>query len=302
VCTPLYNSLVDGSYGGSRDDDEWTGTLALSYDIRPDWLAYVSYGRGYKAGGYNLDRAGFANPLLRLAFPPPRPTIVPSSADLEFDAETVDAWEIGSKTTLFEIVTVNVAAFYEEFDDFQLNSFTGTGFTVSNLPQVTSKGVELEWLAEVAEGLRLQGGAAYTNARYDDDSGTPAELRSQRLTNAPFWVVTAAASYERPLADDLTGFVNGNFRFNTDHNTGSDLDIEKEQRSYAVVDAGIGFRTNDNRWVVEAWGRNVFDREYAQVVFDAPLQGTGTGPGSTQTFNAFLGDPATWGLTVRANF
>jgi outer membrane receptor protein involved in Fe transport len=302
ICTPLYNSLVDGSYSGSRSDEEWTGTIALSYQFNPDWLAYLSYGRGYKAGGFNLDRAGFANPLLALAFPPPRPTITASAADLEFDEETVDAYEIGSKTTLWDFVTVNVAAFYEEFDDFQLNSFTGTGFTVSNLPEVTSKGVELEWVAEVAEGLTLQGGAAYTNARYSSDVGTPPELRSQRLTNAPFWVVTAAARYENPLTDMLTGFVRGNFRFNTDMNTGSDLDIEKEQASYAVVDAGIGFRTNDNHWVFEFWGNNILDRDYVQVAFDAPLQGTGTGPGSTQTFNAFLGDPATWGMSVRANF
>jgi outer membrane receptor protein involved in Fe transport len=302
VCTPLYNSLLDGQYSGTHDDEEWSGTVALSYDLSDDWLTYVSYGRGYKAGGFNLDRAGFANPLLALAFPPPRPTITPAASDLEFDEETVDAYEIGSKTTLWDVLTLNAAAFYEKFDDFQLNSFTGTGFTVSNLPEVTSKGVELEWLAQVTDGLRLQGGVAYTDARYDDDQATPAALRSQRLTNAPFWVVTAAASYERPISDMLTGFVHGNFRFNTDMNTGSDLDIEKEQRSYAVVDAGLGFRTDDNRWVVEVWGTNIFDREYAQVVFDAPLQGTGTGAGSTQTFNAFLGDPATWGMTIRANF
>ncbi|WKZ11916.1 MAG: TonB-dependent receptor [Gammaproteobacteria bacterium] len=302
VCTPLYNSLVDGSYSGTHDDEEWTGTIALSYQIEADWLAYVSYGRGYKAGGFNLDRAGFANPLLALAVPPPRPVIVPTAADLDFDEETVDAYEIGSKTTLREIITVNVAAFYQEFDDFQLNSFTGTGFTVSNLPEVTSKGVELEWAAAIADGLTLNGGATYTNASYGNDAKTPAALRGRRLTNAPFWVVTAAASYEQPITAMLTGFVNGGFRFNTDMNTGSDLDVEKEQASYAVVDAAIGFRTDDDHWVVELWGRNIFDRDYAQVVFDAPLQGQGTGPGSTQTFNAFLGDPATWGLSVRANF
>ncbi|CAG0939738.1 Pesticin receptor [Gammaproteobacteria bacterium] len=302
VCTPLYNSLVDGSYAGTHDDEEWSGTIALSYDITADWLAYVSYGRGYKAGGFNLDRAGFANPLMALAFPPPRPVITPSARDLEFSNETVDAYEIGSKSRLWDFLTLNVAAFYEEFDDFQLNSFTGTGFTVSNLPKVTSKGVELEVLAQLTDSLRLQGGAAYTDARYDDGTDTPAALRSQRLTNAPFWVVTAAATWEQPISDMLTGFVHGNFRFNSDMNTGSDLDIEKEQSSYAVVDAGLGFRTNDNRWVFEVWGNNIFDRDYAQVVFDAPLQGTGTGPGSTQTFNAFLGDPATWGMTVRVNF
>jgi hypothetical protein len=46
----------------------------------------------------------------------------------------------------------------------------------------------------------------------------------------------------------------------------------------------------------------MFDRDYRQVAFDAPLQGSGTGPTSTQTFGAFLGDPSTWGATLRVNF
>ena len=47
------------------------------------------------------------------------------------------------------------------------------------------------------------------------------------------------------------------------------------------------------------------DRIYAEryaLAFDAPLQGRGTGPDSTQTFNAFLGEPRTFGVTLRKQF
>ena len=56
-----------------------------------------------------------------------------------------------------------------------------------------------------------------------------------------------------------------------------------------------------------AVGQNLFDEDYVQVAFDAPLQGTGTTRGveqgfytrSTQLFGAFLAEPRTFGLTLR---
>ena len=59
-------------------------------------------------------------------------------------------------------------------------------------------------------------------------------------------------------------------------NTGSDLDIEKIQDSYTVVNARVGLRGPDDRWAVELWAQNLFDKDYMQVAFDAPLQGSGT--------------------------
>jgi outer membrane receptor protein involved in Fe transport len=291
-CLPFFSSLVDGDYSATHDDDELTGTLGYAYDFDSGWMAYASYGRGYKAGGFNLDRAGLSNPFTGTA---------PAASQLEFDPETVDAWEIGTKGVLLDTVQLNIAAFWNEFDDFQLNSFTGTNFVVANVGGVTSKGVELEVQARPLDQLTLAGGATYADTRYDNDvSEVP--LRNQRLTNAPFWSATGSATWEQAVGSGMTGFLSLNFRFNGDMNTGSDLDIEKEQTSYMVWNGRIGFGPDDKRWQFELWGRNLFDREYLQVVFDAPLQGEGTGAGSTQTFGAFLGDPRTWGATFRYNF
>ncbi len=302
ACLPLINPLVDNSfrfgdpsvpYLGERSDDEFTGLLSVAYDLSDDWMGYISVSSGFKAGGFNLDRGGLDNPLLGL---------VPDATDLEFEAETVTSAELGAKGTMLnDRVLLNIAAWYSEFDDYQLNTFTGTNFVVTNLEEATTQGVELDGQALVTDSLSFQAGVSYTDARYGDNV-SDATLAGRRLTHAPYWIVVAAGTYERPISSNLMGFIRLDYRFNSDMNTGSDLDVEKVQRSFAVWNGRIGIGAQDNRWVFELWGRNIFDRDYRQVAFDAPLQGQGTGPTSTQTFNAFLGDPSTWGATVRVNF
>ena len=66
TCLPFFSPLVDGTYSGSRSDEEWTGVLSVAYNFNDNWMAYGSVSRGYKAGGYNLDRAGLDNPLVGL--------------------------------------------------------------------------------------------------------------------------------------------------------------------------------------------------------------------------------------------
>ncbi len=293
TCVAFFNTLVDGSYAGDRTDKEWTGTVNVAYDFNDDWMGYVSFGRGFKAGGFNLDRAGFGNPLLGLT---------PSAADLEFNAEIVDAYEMGAKGTLFEnLLSVNIAVFREEFSDFQLNTFTGIAFIVENLADVTSKGVELELVAHASDHLTITGGVTYTDARYGNNISNT-KLAGQRLTNAPLWSASGGAHYERPIRGSIVGYADLNFRLTSDMNTGSDLDEEKVQPSYTVFNAKLGIGTEDGAWKVELWARNLLDKDYIQIAFDAPFQGSGTGPGSTQSFNAFLGDPRTWGATASFNF
>ena len=47
-----------------------------------------------------------------------------------------------------------------------------------------------------------------------------------------------------------------------------------------MVNARIGLHGPDKIWGVELWAQNVFDEDYMQVAFDAPLQGSGTERGT----------------------
>ena len=65
-------------------------------------MLYASYARGYKAGGFNLDRAQ---------------TGITPDGDLWFPPETVDSYELGIKTTLLDNrLSLNVTAFDQRYD------------------------------------------------------------------------------------------------------------------------------------------------------------------------------------------
>ena len=58
------------------------------------------------------------------------------------------------------------------------------------------------------------------------------------------------------------------------------------------------------------WAQNLFNKNYAQVAFNSPFQEGRNGapfidpayPGGRQIFSAFLAEPRTFGLTLRASF
>ena len=84
-----------------RDEDEFTGTSVLSFRPNNRVLLYGSYSHGYKAGGFNLDRSALGSPI----FAPTDPRQFGgrsagfNTGNLQFDAETVDAFELGFKYT-----------------------------------------------------------------------------------------------------------------------------------------------------------------------------------------------------------
>jgi outer membrane receptor protein involved in Fe transport len=275
-----------------------------------DLSTYASFSRGYKAGGFNLDRAA-----LTVGAPN-------ADTDLQFREETVNSYELGAKfRSPDRTVNVNAAAFYSKFDDFQLNTFNGISFVVENLPKVESYGFELEGAWQATENLSFNGGVTYANTQYGNDlgddpifqqpddmtsAGALFQLAGQQITNAPKWSLVGSSTYEHPIGDKLKGLLHLNFRYTSKINTGSDLDLEKVQNGVFVMNGRLGLGHIDDNWQIEIWSRNIFDKDYIQIAFDAPLQGSGTARNTfvsnTQTFNAFLAEPRTFGVTLRGRF
>jgi outer membrane receptor protein involved in Fe transport len=280
---PWLTGSNDVTANQSREENEWSGIISARYSFTDDVSAYVSYSQGYKAGGFNLDRD---------TAPP---------VDTSFAAETVDAYEVGLKTSLMNgDLLLNTAVYYQEFSNFQLNTFTGVQFIVASVPEVLSSGAEVDviWRTPV-DGLSFQGGASYTEAEYGNFpavGGIPTRLPNAQLTNSPMWTATGSFTYERPLGDNLMGLAYIDARYQSDVNSGSDLDVEKRQPSYTLVNARLGVSTMDERWTLELWGRNILDEEFTVINFDTPLQLI------TPTYSSFLGDPRTYGVTLRTRF
>ncbi len=303
--------------GDERKEDKFTGTAILSWKPTEDLMVYASYSRGYKAGGYNLDRSAFKNPVATQ--PLPIFPISVANADyyedvLQFDEETVNAYEIGAKYSTRGF-NLNLAIFRQEFSNFQLNTFNGTVYLVQNIngcktdlagadrdtsaatgtcaadqitPGVVSQGFEVEMGLSPTRDLHFNFGATYADTRYADNlvgtkSGAPLDpalrlLPGDNLSNAPEWVVTSSAAWTPSLGGSLRGLAYVDARLSDDYNTGSDLFPQKEQDSFVVVNGRIGIGSDDQLWSVELWAQNLLDEKYMQVGFSSPFQAVSTTP------------------------
>ena len=64
MCLPWANIAHHGrDVGQSRTEKEWSGTFKAAYDWSDEVMTYASVARGYKAGGFNLDRVQSSNGL-----------------------------------------------------------------------------------------------------------------------------------------------------------------------------------------------------------------------------------------------
>ena len=310
----------------TREEDQLTGTAILSYKPTDDLMIYGSYSRGYKAGGFNLDRSALGNPV----------TLNVNALDpgrLQFDEETVNAYEIGAKYSTRQF-SLSLAAFRQEFTNFQLNTFNGSVFLVQNIngcsddlagadldaspttgacaadsvaPGVVAQGIEMEAALNPVRDLAVTFGVTYADTSYvndliGNDSGAPLDpalrlLPGDNMSNAPELVGTTSLTFTPAIGSSgMRGLLFLNARMTSDYNTGSDLLFGKEQDGYVVVNGRIGLTDIGGRFAVEGWVQNLFNEQYTQVAFNTPFVAP------QQMFSAFLAEPRTYGITVRGEF
>ncbi|MEI9926676.1 MAG: TonB-dependent receptor [Sphingomonas sp.] len=327
-----------------RAEHQFTGTGVLSYKLADHLMAYASYSRGYKAGGFNLDRSALKSPIVSFASVGGAQAVV---GNLQFDPEIVNAYEIGAKYATGPF-SLSLAAFRQDFQNFQLNTFNGSVFIVQSINGcksdlagadrdasaatgacpagqvgwgVRSQGVEVEASLVPARDFRVGLGLTYSDTKYRHDlvgnkNGAALDpalrmLPGDNLSNAPEVVVTASAGWTPALGNTgLSGLFYVDTRLTSDYNTGSDLFPQKEQDSYALVNARIGVRGPGEHWAIEFWAQNLLNKDYAQVAFNSPFQAGATSapfvdpqyPGGRQIFSQFLAEPRTYGITGRFRF
>ena len=316
ICLPWANAAFNSRATHQEESDgEFSGTVKAAYRFNPSLMTYVSYARGYKSFGYNLDRVqNGVTPLASTFFP----------------SELVDSYEAGFKATLFDrTVLLNATYFDQKVTDFQLNTFLGTAFVVESIPELKSRGVDADflWFTPI-QGLSVSSGLTYTDAEYGNfvaaDLANPANFPQLSLlpgrtpSFAPEWSATGSVNYDRSIGYGLRVGASLSAKYSSEYNTGSDLLPYKEQEALTLLNGRITFGSEDDRWVFELWGQNLTDKEYIQVGYAAPLQGTafqstvqttGAYAGTfynpaldTATYDAYLGQPRTYGVTFRVKY
>ncbi len=276
---PIY--AVPDEYD-SASEDAFTGSVALRWDWRDDTNLYVSYNRGYRPGGISIS-------------PTPDVRFLPNGVnDLLYDEETSDAFEIGSKSRLWDgRATLNTALYYQKFDGYLgfvrgLQVLNDQGAPV-DIPggivfngDANIWGVELEGQLLLTETWNAGGALSYSKGEWDGASKpcndrAPGEVLAycdidgEPLGGEPEWSFSLNSEYYFPLGDATELYVRGLLKYTDDRiNTEASAGIGQvaaDFESYTIVDMFVGWRSSAYTWDVSLWAKNVTDED--AVVFQA---------------------------------
>ena len=275
-------------FSEKRSEQEPTGELIVSYEYSDDVSLYASGKRGYKAGGFNVSSG---------------------SGGADFDKELAYAWEVGAKIrALDNNLQFNVAAFSQRLRDFQSNAFNGSVFVLTNAGEIQIDGLEFDTLYAPTANLFLSFAGSYLDHQYTSYVGGPQIVRPagstpplppvQDLSGKPLsgvadWTLSSSINYVKSFGA-IEGFANLAARYLGPRNVLSEQNPIADQGSYVTANATVGLRDADGLWTVTLWGKNITDEEYTDGLFNSVIQ--------AGSFNAYPGDPRTYGITLRLQY
>jgi len=274
------------------DDEDWnnfTPKVALNWNINDDVLGFASFTRGFRSGGYNVR---FTD--LSFITTPDNPTSTPGP----YNEESVDAFELGIKSTFADgRVRFNASLFNNEFDDLQRTSLNASGGQeILNAASGTIRGLEIDTVIGVTEGLILQAGLGYTDATYNSfdsavaQTGLPASELDFVL--APEVTFSAAATYDWNLSAE--SFLSSRLSYTyVDDSVSDDFNTVRNE-SYGLIDASLTYQ-NDNGLKIALYGKNVTD----EVFYDF---GTNFSTSVLAVRSFWLTPPRTYGVEVTYEF
>lgn len=294
MCSPVVNTVANGKYAGTRKETAWNGVISYAHDFSKNLMVYGTYSRGYKSGGYNLDRSAFAI----------TPASQPGAANIsqwEFEPEFVDNLEVGWKWEgLPGRTTLNGAIFSQKVTDFQYNAFSGFSFQNINIPKLISRGLELDLTMRPLPGWTVKGGLLLNDVFVDGayTKGSIVIADGRKLPGASDTVLTGAIGYKGALGSTGLGWsAYVDTRYESGYSTQSlnalTVDTSQDQDAYTITNARIGFGAVDGAWAIEAWVKNLTDKYYVPTVFGIPEQNNLAG---------YPNEPRMSGITLRASF
>ena len=278
----LFNQATVGSLA-KQSEDYVTGKLQLNWAATDDVLLYGSYSRGKKSAGFNN---GFLD-TTQVFGDNPLPTI-------PFDSETLDAFELGLKSTFFADTTrLNAAVFYYDYEDFQTFQWLILNQVIFNT-DAEVYGAEIEIDSRPIDGLTLQLGMGILDATAEDiPTITGDAMRDRNMVGAPDLSVNALIRYEWPMLSGTMAVQGwGNYQDEIWY------DIQNHpissENGYTVVNFRGSYTAGSGAWEVYAYLNNAFEEEYKSYTFDF----TGLFGFNQQA----AGLPRWWGLGARMNF
>ncbi|MFT3902834.1 MAG: TonB-dependent receptor [Niabella sp.] len=295
----------DQSYATDADEDNFTYNITVSYRPNRKLNGYATFSTSFKPVGVNVSGLPTVDdkPALDLAVIKP---------------EYVKHYEAGLKSTPFDNFSLNVTFYNTDIKDYQANVQSpqlgvNRGY-LANAEKVRVRGAELDANYKARRFFTFYGALAYTDGKYVKFKNAPLPLEETGTTNEDGvqvafkdisggklpgiskWAGSLGSEFARPAAflNKVGSFfvaLDGYFRssFSSSPSPSKYLNIN----GYVLANGRLGFRSN-NGFSAFIWGRNLFDKNYHELLLPAG--------GNAGHYASVLGDPRTYGVTLRYGF
>ncbi|MCU0391275.1 MAG: TonB-dependent receptor [Thermoflexibacter sp.] len=287
------------AFNVNAEEQNFSGQLTLAYKPFKKFNAFATYSNSYKPVGVNLGGLPTASGEVLVDLARIKP-------------EYVTHVEFGIKTEPSPQATFNLTVYNTEIKDFQTQVQTAEvgvnrGY-LANAERVRVFGIEADGSLRINNSLSFNASLAYTDGKYIsftnapvplEETGAPTafkDISGGSLPGISKWA--GSISGEASTRGNLLGLkgkyfvaIDGFYRssFSSSPSPSKFLNID----GYALANGRIGFRAS-NGISVFLWGRNLFNQNYFEQLLPAA--------GNAGHYGAVLGDPRTWGTTLRYVF
>lgn len=280
----------------SADFDNVSVSIGADYRFNESMLGYAKYSTGFKSGGWSPDAFSSTAVFLRV------------------DEETLDSFEVGLKTDLFDNrVRLNTAAFFNKYEGLQIAATVpDLGFTRFNVDETEIMGIEVEGTWQVTDNFQINGNLGLLSAEYTDmtgdqargltnnGAGCPAGIDPMdnaqiipcalglELKNAPEYKATIGALYTMPFYDGELIF-SGDVSFEDDSwSLVANHPAHVLSEIPTLMNARVKYESPQG-WSFAVWGKNITDEHYHRAT-------------TANSFSTYAAEPVTYGIDLGWKF
>lgn len=261
---------------GRADYSALSPKIALSYDLADDQLLFLSYSRGFRAGGLAQVTGDPSQPALRA-----------------YDPEFSNNFELGLKNEfLDQRIRWNLSAFYSTVRDIQVPQLIlPEAFVVTtNEGELNSVGLESEFTALMGNDLTLTWNAGVTDAEFKKlliagEQGNES-LEGNKQLFTPAFTSNFIVQYNKTIDSSRDIQLVGRAEWMWLGTTYFDLQNQLKQDPYHLVNARLAVEKGPVS--LSVWARNILDVRYVDYAYNFGA--------------AHLGEPTTAGVSLRVGF
>ncbi|MEI6138408.1 MAG: TonB-dependent receptor [Mariniphaga sp.] len=296
----LKNGLyTNQAFNANVDENNFSGQLTFAYKPNSKVNAFLTYANSYKPIGVNLG-----------GLPTDKGRVMTELSEIK--PEYVTHYELGLKTRPAGSTVLNFTLFNSDIKDYQTQVQTAEvgvnrGY-LANAEKVRVTGAELDGSIRLMNHVFINGAVSYTDGKYITFTNAPVPLEEVGGTSA-FKDISGGAlpgiskwsgSLSSEFSNDGTfAGLKGNYflaldgffrsTFSSSPSPSKYLNID----GYYLLNGRLGFRASKGISVF-IWSRNLLNKDYFEQLLPAA--------GSAGQYAAVLGDPFTYGITMKFSY